>query len=93
MKIISKAFSEKLKKALPDLIFWQQWHIGERHIGESRRLMSVIEIAKIKNGCFLVTMGMEIALYSFNYNFLISTLEKYAFNKSFIWCIKILLRH
>ena len=55
--------------------------------------MSVIEIAKIKNGCFLVTMGMEIALYSFNYNFLISTLEKYAFDKSFIWCIKILLRH
>lgn len=88
MKIISKAFSEKLKKALPDLIFWQQWHIGE-----SGRLMSVIEIAKIKNGCFLVTMGMEIALYSFNYNFLISTLEKYAFDKSFIWCIKILLRH
>lgn len=46
--------------------------------------MSVLEIAKIKNGCFLVTMGMEIALYSFNYNFLISTLEKYAFDKSFI---------
>lgn len=57
MKIISKAFSEKLKKALPDLIFWQQWHIGERHIGESGRLMYVIEIAKIKNGCFFSYNG------------------------------------
>ena len=49
LKIISKAFSEKLK-VLPDLISSQQTtYVKNRHIGESRRLISdVTEIAKIK---------------------------------------------
>ena len=50
LKIISKALSEKLKKVLPDLISSQQTtYVKNRHIGESRRLISdVTEIAKIK---------------------------------------------
>ena len=49
LKIISKAFSEKLK-VLPDLISSQQTtYVKNRHIGESRRLISdVTEITKIK---------------------------------------------
>ena len=47
---MSKALSEKLKKVLPDLIFFQQTaYIKKRHIGESGRSISdIIEIAEIK---------------------------------------------
>ena len=46
---MSKALSEKLRKVLPDLISSQQTaYVKNRHIGESGRLISVIEIAKIK---------------------------------------------
>ena len=50
LKIISNAFSEKLKKVLPDLISSQQTAYDKnRHIGESGRLISdIIEIAKIE---------------------------------------------
>ena len=50
LKIISKALLEKLKKVLPDLISSQKTtYVKNRHIGESRRLISdVTEIAKIK---------------------------------------------
>ena len=50
-KIISKALPEKLKEVLPDLIFSQQAaYVKNRHIGESRRLMSdVVEMTEIKN--------------------------------------------
>ena len=50
LKIIPKTFSEKLKKVLPDLISSQQTaYVKNRHIGESRRLISdVTEITKIK---------------------------------------------
>ena len=64
------------------------------YIGESRRLISdVIEIAKIKKlEGFLVTIDIEKAFDSLYHNFLISTLEKYCFGKTFVSRVKILLR-
>ena len=93
-KMISKALPEKLKEVLPDLISSQQTaYVKNRHIGESRRLISdIIEITetrKIKG--FLVTMDIEKAFDSLDHNFLISTLEKYGFGQNFILWIKILL--
>ena len=94
LKIISKAFSEKLKNVLPDLVSSQQTtYVKNRHIGESGRLISdVIEIAKIKKlKGFLVAMDTEKAPNSFDHNFLIFTLENYGFGKNFILWVKILL--
>ena len=50
-KIISKAYSQKLKEVLPDLISLQQTtYIKNRNIGESTRLISdIIEIIEIRN--------------------------------------------
>ena len=76
LKIISKSFSEKLKKVLPELISSQQkTYVKNRYIGESRRLISdVIEISKIKKiEGFLVTMDIEKAFDSLGRNFLFST--------------------
>ena len=49
-KIISKAFSEKLKTVLPDLISSEQTaYVKNKRIGEIGRLISdIIKIAKIK---------------------------------------------
>ena len=44
---------------------------------------------KIEN--FLVTKDIEKAIDSLDYNFLISTLKKYGFSKSFISSVKIVL--
>ena len=74
-----KALSEKLRKVLPGLISSQQTaYVQNRHIGESRRLISdVIEIAEIKIlDDFLVSMDIEKAFNSLNQDFLILTLEK-----------------
>ena len=63
-KIISKAFSEKLKEVLPDLISSQQSaYVKKRHIGESGRLIisDIIEITEIGNiEGFLVTMDIGL---------------------------------
>ena len=87
LKIIPKALSEKLKKVLPDLISTQQTaYVKNRHIGESGRLISdIIEIAGLKKlEGFSVTTDIEKAFDLLDYNFLISTLEKYDFGKNFI---------
>ena len=79
LKIISKAFSEKLKKVLPELISSQQrTYVKNRYIGESRRLISdVIEIVKIKKiEVFLVIMDIEKAFDSLDHSLLISALQK-----------------
>ena len=79
LKIISRSFSEKLKKVLPELISSQQkTYVKSRYIGESRRLISdVIEISKIKKiEGFLVTMDIEKAFDSLDHNLLISALQK-----------------
>ena len=48
LKLISKAYSEKLKRLLPDLISTQQMAYV-KNIGEIGRLISVIiEIARLK---------------------------------------------
>ena len=93
-KIISKALSEKLKEVLPDLISSQQTaYVKNRHIGESGMLISnIIEITKIRKiGGFLVTTDIEKAFDSLDHDFLISTLEKYGFDQSFVLWIKISL--
>ena len=87
LKIILKSLSEKLKKVLPDLISTQQTaYVKNRHIGESGRLISdIIEIAGLKKlEGFSVTTDIEKAFDLLDYNFLISTLEKYDFGKNFI---------
>ena len=79
LKIISKAFSEKLKKVLPELISSQQrTYVKNRYIGESRRLISdVIEIVKFKKiEVFLVIMDIEKAFDSLDHSLLISDLQK-----------------
>ena len=87
LKIILKSLSEKLKKVLPDLISTQQTaYVKNKHIGESGRLISdIIEIAGLKKlEGFSVTTDIEKAFDLLDYNFLISTLEKYDFGKNFI---------
>ena len=72
LKKISKAFLDKLKNVLPDLISSQQTaYVKSRHIGESRRLISdVIEIAKIKKlDGFLVAMNIEKPFDSLDHDF------------------------
>ena len=86
LKIISKALSEKLKKSLPDLISTKQTaYLKDRHIGEGGRLISgIIKIARLKKlKDFLVTVYIEKAFDSLDYNFLISTLQIYGFGKKF----------
>ena len=61
---IKNSFTET-KKFLPDLISSQQTtYVKNRHIGESRRLISdVVEVAKIKKlDGILVAMDIEKAL-------------------------------
>ena len=91
---MSKAFLEKLKEFLPDLISSQQAaYVKNRHIGESGRLISdIIEITEIRNiEGFSVTTDIGKTFDSLDRNFLISTLEKYGFGQNFILWVKILL--
>ena len=95
-KLISKALSEKLKEALPDLISSQQTaYVKNKHIGESGRLISdIIEITEIRNiESFLVIMDIEKAFDSLDHNFLISSLEKNGLGQNFILWVKILLNN
>ena len=83
-KISSEAISNKLKTALPTLIFSQKTeYVKNRFIGESGRLVSdIIEIS----GCFnitgfLVTMDTEKGFDSLDHSFLSSVLNKVWFWK------------
>ena len=60
-------------------------YVKNRHIGESRRLISgVIEIAKIKKlEGFLVSVDIEKAFDSLDHNFLVFTRKKYGFGENF----------
>ena len=53
-------------------------------------LLKLLKWKKLEG--FLVAMDIEKALDSLDHNFLIFTLEKYSFSKSFILWVKILLR-
>ena len=95
LKMISKTLSEKLKKVLPDLLSSQETaYVENRHIGESKRLISdVTEISKMKKlEGFLFAMDIVKAFDSLDHNFLIPTPAKYGFDKYFILWVKILLR-
>ena len=94
-KILSKAFSNKLKTVLPTLISSQQTaYVKNRFIGESGRLISdIVEIS----GCFniigfLVTMNIEEAFDFLDHSLLISVLKKFRFRKNFITWIEVLLK-
>ena len=78
----------KLKEVLPDLTSSQQTaYAKSRHIGESGRSISdIIEITKIRKiGGFLLTIDIEKAFNSLDYNFQISILEKYGFGQNFTY--------
>ena len=61
-------------------------YVKNKHIGESGRLLSnVIEIAKVKIvEVFFVAMGIKKAFDLSDQNFLVFTLEKYSFGKTFL---------
>ena len=61
-------------------------YVKNKHIGESGRLLSnVIEIAKVKKlEIFFVAMGIEKAFDLSDQSFLVFTLEKCSFGKTFI---------
>ena len=93
-KIISKIFASRLKIVLPILISSQQTtYVAQRCINESGRLisdlLSVTKKMKVKR-C-LVTIDIEKAFDSLDHTFLIITLEKFGFGKTFIDWIKIFL--
>ena len=94
-EILSKAISNNLKTVLPTLISSQQTaSVKNRFIGESGRLISdMIKISYWFNiEGFLVTIGIEKAFDSLDYNFLSSVLRKFGFGKNFITWINILLK-
>ena len=94
-KILSKAFSNKLKTVLPTLVSSQQTtYVKNRLIGESGRLISdIIKISGWFNITgFLVTMDIEKSFDSFDHSFLISVLKKFGFGKKIITWIEILLK-
>ena len=83
-KIISKTLSVKLKEALPDLISSQQTAYVKHRNGKS--ISDIIEITKIRKiGGFLLTIDIEKAFNSLDYNFQISILEKYGFGQNFTY--------
>ena len=92
LKMISTAYSEKLREALPYLISSQQTvYVQNRHFGEIGRLISdVIDITKTKTYNSLVTMDFKKAFDSLDNNLLILTLKKYDFGQSFTLRLKIL---
>ena len=61
-------------------------YVKNKHIGESGRLLSnVIEIAKVKIvEVFFVAMGIKKEFDLSDQNFLVFTLEKYSFGKTFL---------
>ena len=93
-KIISKAFSVRLKNVLQLLISSQQTaYVANRCISESRRLISdLLDVTeKFKTKGYLVTIDIEKAFDSLGHSFLLTTLEKFGFGTNFIDWIKIFL--
>ena len=95
-KLISKVFSELIKNVLPSIISENQTtYIKNRFISEGGRLIDdLLEFSNtFKKEGFLVTIDIEKAFDSVNHNFLIATLEKFGFGKTFIQWSKILLKN
>ena len=93
-KIITKAFANRLKMVLPDLISYDQTaYVNGRFIGESCRLISdILEITKnFDIGGYILTADIEKAFDSMDHNFLLAVLEKFGFGPYFVSWIKVLL--
>ena len=86
-KLISKVLSERIKNVLPSIISENQTaYVKNRFISEGGRLIDdLLEFCDtFKKEGFLVTIDIEKAFDSVNHNFLIATLEKFGFGKTFI---------
>ena len=95
-KIISKAFSVRLKNVLQLLISSQQTaYVANRCISESRRLISdLLDVTeKFKTKGYLVTIDIEKAFDSLDHSFLLTTLGKFGFGTDFIDWIEIFLNY
>ena len=94
MKIISKAFSSRLKKILPSIISSEQTaYVNKRYIMEGGRFISdIIEMCNIENvKGFIVSMDIEKAFDSLDHSFLLRVLNKIGFGQNFINWVKIIL--
>jgi len=77
-KIISKAFANRLKPVLPNIISHDQTaYVKGRFIGESTRLISdILEITDLYNiGGYILTADIEKAFDSMDHTFLVSALK------------------
>ena len=95
-KLISKVLSERIKNVLPSIISENQTaYVKNRFISEGRRLIDDLSefCDTFKKEGFLVTIDIEKAFDSVNHNFLIATLEKFGFGKTFIQWSKIFLKN
>ena len=95
-KLVSNVLVEHLKTALLFLISSNQTaYLNGRFISEGWRLISdIFEIRNLlKLKLFLLTIDIEIAFDSVNYNFLLEVLENYGFSQDFLKCISILLQN
>ena len=93
-KIISKAFANRLKCILPNIISHDQTaYVKGRFIGESTRLISdILEVTDSYDiSGYILTADIEKAFDSMDHTFLIATLDKFGFGRYFIDWIKVLL--
>ena len=96
VKIISKALAKRLKSVLPSLFSDNQsTYVDGRFIIEDRRLIAdVLRIFDVLNlNGMLVTLDIQNVFDSVNHQFLILSLKKYRFGKTFIKWIKTLLNN
>ena len=90
-EIISKVFSDRLKKILSLLISSQQTaYLANRCISESGRLISnLLDVTKVFNTkSYSVTIDIDKVFDSLNHSLLLTTLEKFGFGANFIDWIK-----
>ena len=95
-KLVSNVLAEHLKTALLFLISSNQTaYLNGRFISEGWRLISdIFEVRNLlKLKLFLLTIDIEIAFDSVNYNFLLEVLENYGVSQDFLKCISILLQN
>lgn len=93
-KIISKAFANRLKVVLPEIISHDQTaYVQGRFIGESTRLIAdILEVTDLYNiSGYILTADIEKAFDSMDHTFLIAALSKFGFGPNFICWINILL--
>uniref|UniRef100_A0A3B3HAI8 Reverse transcriptase domain-containing protein n=1 Tax=Oryzias latipes TaxID=8090 RepID=A0A3B3HAI8_ORYLA len=93
LKIICKALAGRLEKVVPSLIHPDQTgFINGRHSSTNmRRLINLIDYTTINNReATILSLDAEKAFDRVNWKFLIATLNKFGFGKSFINWIKIL---